>query len=81
MRPPNCLTASHNPKVAGSNPAPATSQGPSKEGPWCLGTRGWRDSGINLARLTLLRPVSEAETQMPLDSGRGHGGGEPPERT
>jgi hypothetical protein len=25
----------HNPKVAGSNPAPATSQGPSKEGPWC----------------------------------------------
>src|SRR6266508_3797923 len=32
------LLRAHNPKVAGSNPAPATSQGPSKEGPWCLAT-------------------------------------------
>src|SRR5215213_9340491 len=36
MSPPNGSKGSHNPKVAGSNPAPATSQGPSKEGPWCF---------------------------------------------
>src|SRR5215207_5564268 len=35
MSPANGFKASHNPKVAGSNPAPATSRGPSKEGPRC----------------------------------------------
>ena len=31
MSPPNGFRRSHNPKVAGSNPAPATNQGPSEK--------------------------------------------------
>jgi cation diffusion facilitator CzcD-associated flavoprotein CzcO len=40
------LEGSHNPKVAGSNPAPLLAKGPRTEGPWChalmleVGARG-----------------------------------------
>src|SRR5262249_37469715 len=64
MTPQNGFRGSHNPKVAGSNPAPLLAKGPLNEGPCCSRSARWRISSEGRKEPVGVVPILDAQQRL-----------------